>query len=658
MRRYRYLATFLCVVGLVVAVSRDGEAQAYSPSANGGTPGGAAGGNLAGTYPNPTVAQINGSSVPAGGALTTGNVLQVTGLGTLSYSPVNVGGGSAYITGVIPAGNQASQTMGGDTSGTTASSTVVGLRGVSLPSPSGSSNYLTYNGSVLAWTGIPTLPSVTGSGLWHTTAGTLDAASVHGTAGQLMIGNSGGTDAVFTTCSGDLTCSTSTAGQFNIGTIAGLAGGTVILGDAVHNLSLTQPTSTQATPPTFALRGSQGYSAAASVGGAAGAWTIGPSPGGAGQGGNNAGGAGALGLLQGSNGGASVGSAANTNGGGWTFTTGLAGTGGGGAAGLPGAFALNVGATAIGSLGLSANDFVAMGAIPATTGFIRLPTSSTTAIVRRNSANSGDETVLFTVGNSNGSDATLTGSQYASIGTTTPGTNGSLYFLSYALQGWNTVGGRTVFGNSGYSSMTPSSLAGTGGTGTVTVVGSSSTDVGTGALIFGSALTSATVNINPLASTSGGSGAAGIALTVAAQTGQAATGASNNGGAGGTVSIGGSPGGTSGSATAGIGGVLSVTSGEANQTITATNTYTVDTNTTTSDLVVFANKAGAFTITLPTPTNGRIVYIQDKSGAANTNNVTIAHHSAENVNGASSILINTAYGGYQCRSDGTNWFCR
>lgn len=75
-------------------------------------------------------ADINGASVPVGGALTTGNVLQVSGPDSLTYGPVNLAGGSNYVTGVLPIGNQASQTMGGDVTGTTAASTVSKIQGV------------------------------------------------------------------------------------------------------------------------------------------------------------------------------------------------------------------------------------------------------------------------------------------------------------------------------------------------------------------------------------------------------------------------------------------------------------------------------------------------------------------------------------------------
>ena len=95
-----------------------------------------------------TVAKINGSSVPAGGALTTGNTLQVSGSSTLTYGALNLAGGSNYVTGVLPTGNQAPQSVGGDLSGTAASATVIRLQ--NNPVQSGALG-ISQDGYVLTW---------------------------------------------------------------------------------------------------------------------------------------------------------------------------------------------------------------------------------------------------------------------------------------------------------------------------------------------------------------------------------------------------------------------------------------------------------------------------------------------------------------------------
>ncbi len=87
------------------------------------------GGDVSGVIGSLTVAKINGSTVPAGGALTTGNTLGVTGAGALGYSALNLAGGANYVTGVLPTANQAAQALGGDATGTTAAVAVVSLTG-------------------------------------------------------------------------------------------------------------------------------------------------------------------------------------------------------------------------------------------------------------------------------------------------------------------------------------------------------------------------------------------------------------------------------------------------------------------------------------------------------------------------------------------------
>lgn len=81
-------------------------------------------------------------------------------------------------------------------------------------------------------------------------------------------------------------------------------------------------------------------------------------------------------------------------------------------------------------------------------------------------------------------------------------------------------------------------------------------------------------------------------------------------------------------------------------------------DTTTTDYIVFADTSGGvFTITLPTPAAGRMFFIKDSTGSFNTNNLTLAPHSSEKIEGlASSKLLTTAWGSWTLATNGTDWF--
>lgn len=111
-------------------------------------------GDVTGSATANTVVNIHGASVPASGSLTTGNTLQVSGSSALTYAPLNLAGGTHYVSGALPAGNQASQTMAGDVTGTTASSTVTKIRGTSV-----STNSVANDGYALVSTGGSYVPA-------------------------------------------------------------------------------------------------------------------------------------------------------------------------------------------------------------------------------------------------------------------------------------------------------------------------------------------------------------------------------------------------------------------------------------------------------------------------------------------------------------------
>lgn len=83
-----------------------GQLTAVTPvTITGAAPTGAAGGDLGGTYPNPDVLKIHGASVSVAGALVTGNSLYVSGVSALAYSALNLAGGSGWVSGILPNGN-------------------------------------------------------------------------------------------------------------------------------------------------------------------------------------------------------------------------------------------------------------------------------------------------------------------------------------------------------------------------------------------------------------------------------------------------------------------------------------------------------------------------------------------------------------------------
>jgi hypothetical protein len=111
-------------------------------------------GDVTGNTSANTVINIRGASVPAAGALTTGNTLRVSGVSSLTYSALNLAGGSNFVTGVLPIGNQAAQILGGDLSGTTTLGAVVSLTGAT-----GKVN-IASTGNAITWNTSTTTPTI------------------------------------------------------------------------------------------------------------------------------------------------------------------------------------------------------------------------------------------------------------------------------------------------------------------------------------------------------------------------------------------------------------------------------------------------------------------------------------------------------------------
>ena len=84
-------------------------------------------------------------------------------------------------------------------------------------------------------------------------------------------------------------------------------------------------------------------------------------------------------------------------------------------------------------------------------------------------------------------------------------------------------------------------------------------------------------------------------------------------------------------------------------------TYTIK----KTDHIIDVNRAGAVTLTLPeTPRFGQEFVVYDSSGAAATNNITVAESATYEVNGDASVVMRTNYGSMTIRFNGTLYIAR
>lgn len=202
-------------------------------------------------------------------------------------------------------------------------------------------------------------------------------------------------------------------------------------------------------------------------------------------------------------------------------------------------------------------------------------------------------------------------------------------------------------GDIGGTGSVPTVVSITGGSGVVNVASTGNI------FTWASATTAPGITQTAQGSTSGGSGAAGANISVIAQAGQAATGAAHNGGAGGNLVLQAGAGGTSGSATAGAAGYINAKSALVLTTATKTTDYTLTYN----DHHIFSNFSAGHNLTLPAPVNGLTYEIWDISGTAETNNITLVRNGSEKISGvAASRVLSTNWGHWTITSDGTDWY--
>lgn len=90
----------------------------------------------------------------------------------------------------------------------------------------------------------------------------------------------------------------------------------------------------------------------------------------------------------------------------------------------------------------------------------------------------------------------------------------------------------------------------------------------------------------------------------------------------------------------------------------ATTTKTANYTITTTDSIIFVDTSGgAFTLTLPSPTAGKVFQLIDTKGTLSTNNLTLAPSAAEKISGiAASKLFSTDWGGWRIVTNGTDWY--
>jgi hypothetical protein len=87
------------------------------------------------------------------------------------------------------------------------------------------------------------------------------------------------------------------------------------------------------------------------------------------------------------------------------------------------------------------------------------------------------------------------------------------------------------------------------------------------------------------------------------------------------------------------------------------STISSNTNAVSGTTYLCNTSGAAFTLTLPAPVSGAFVAVKDSTGSFQTNQLTVAPHAGEMIEGlATSKVLYTSWGAFSFFSDGTNWF--
>ena len=267
---------------------------------------------------------------------------------------------------------------------------------------------------------------------------------------------------------------------------------------------------------------------------------------------------------------------------------------------------------------------------------------------------SGDVTNSLGVMTTVGIRGKTLASSLASVGASQDG-----YVLTWvnASSDWEAKAQTGGGGGSGITALTGDVTA--SGTGSVAatvaaISGSTPIVITPAELQFKNSTSTPLIDQAALASTSSGSGSAGQNMSITAQAGQAATGGSHNGGNGGNLILSPGAGGTSGSATAGVQGSIVFNGGCVEQVSSLkTGNYTA----TVGDYIIgIGTLTGSITITLPSsPVTGQTYIIKDVNGTCSlTNTITITPASG-NIDGNTTSVIATPYDSISIVYSGAQW---